>query len=127
MYHILNENFFSVQTNDMAYFCGLIGSDGCIYTPKNNKKADILSITLQQQDKYILEILTNKLQTNKPISEYIKNNKNYCNLQISNQKICDNLRALGLNNRKTYGNTIANINNIFMFDLIRGYIDEMEQ
>jgi hypothetical protein len=122
IYHILNENFFSVQTNDMAYFCGLIGSDGCIYTSQDTR-SDILSITLQQQDKYILTVFTEKLQTNKPIQESIRNNKVYCNLQISSQQICDDLRKIGLDNNKTYKNTIANIDKIFMFDLIRGYID----
>lgn len=121
-YHILNEKFFSVQTNDMAYFCGLIGSDGCIYTSQDTR-SDILSITLQQQDKYILTVFTEKLQTNKPIKESTRNNKVYCNLQISSQQICDDLRKTGLDNNKTYNNTIANIDNIFMFDLIRGYID----
>jgi hypothetical protein len=122
IYHILNEDFFSIQTNDMAYFCGLIGSDGCVYTSKDTR-SDILSIILQQQDKYILTVLAEKLQTNKPIKESTHNNRVYCSLQISSQKICDDLKALGLNNRKTYGNTIANVNNRFMFDLIRGYID----
>lgn len=124
IYNMYNEDFFSTQSRDMAYFCGLISSDGCIYTSKDTR-SDIVSITLQENDGYILQKLLDKLESDKPVLcvRYKKTEKYYSHLQISSQKICDNLNKLGINNRKTYGNSIAKIDDKYMFDFIRGYID----
>jgi hypothetical protein len=78
---------------------------------------------IQQRDIRILNVLKDRLKTTKPIINTIKNGRAYSSLQISSQKICDDLKNLGLNNRKTYNNTIANIEDAYMFDFIRGYID----
>lgn len=124
IYNMYNEDFFSTQSRDMAYFCGLISSDGCIYTSKDTR-SDMVSITLQKNDEYILQKLLDKLKSDKPILhvKYKKTGRCYSNLEISSQKICDNFKKLGINNRKTYGNSIAKIDDKYMFDFIRGYID----
>ena len=84
----------------------------------------MLTITLQKNDYKILEVLSKELGTNKPIIfRENKEGRKYSSIQISSNIICNDLRNLGLGNNKTYGNSIANIDGKYMFDLIRGYID----
>ena len=121
VYHILNENYFeNIDSQDKAYFLGLIGADGCLYKPKENyTKQNILRISIHRQDVQILNLLKEYLQTNKPII-YIGN---CAALEISSNKIVEDIEKLGLSVRKTYGNSIATVPKHFMPALIRGYFD----
>lgn len=121
VYTIKNENIFKTIDNESAYLLGFIGADGCLYKyPDGDKRQDVLSIIIQRQDRKILELFQEKIQTNKPISE--SKNK-YVSLQISSNIISEDLRNLNISYRKTYENTIANIPNEYMPHLIRGYFD----
>lgn len=64
--------------------------------------------------------MQNELQTNKPL--YYSDN-NMVALEISSNKIFSDLENFGLSTRKTYDNTIADINEDFMESLVRGYFD----
>lgn len=122
-YHLTNEDYFKTINHNSAYWLGFIGADGCIGTTKDNRQ-DMLTIRLQKNDYKILEVLSKELGTNKPITfEKRKEGHVYSSIQISSNVICNDLRNLGLGNNKTYDNSIANIEDKYMFDLIRGYID----
>lgn len=118
-YHILNEDVFKNIDNESAYLLGFIGSDGCLYKYKDDNRQDILSISIQKEDKKILELFRDKLKTNKPIHE----TKDYVSLQISSNIISEDLQQLGLTYKKTYSNCIANIPEKYMPAFIRGYMD----
>lgn len=115
------KNYFEkIDTSDKAYFLGFIGSDGCIYTPKIKNKQKIIKITIQKEDIKILHLFNSVLESNKPISE--SKNK-YVSLEISSDKLANDLHKLGLDSNKTYNNTIAIVDNEYMPHLIRGYFD----
>lgn len=118
--YYLDEQYFSrIDSPDKAYFLGFIGSDGCIFYPKQKNKQNIVRITIQKGDIKVLELFKKVLNTDKPIYE----DELYCSFEISSNKICEDLFNMGLEKRKTYGNTIAKISDDFMPHLIRGYFD----
>lgn len=120
VYSLLNEDYFEkINSQDKAYFLGFIGADGCLYSPKEDKKQKILRIEIHKQDIEILEIFKEYLQTDKPICH----TGDYVGLEISSDKIYQDIEKLGLSDRKTYGNTIANVPECYMPALIRGYFD----
>ena len=64
----LKEDFFStIDTEEKAYFLGLILTDGCIYT-KSDTCESLVALTLKDTDKYILEKFKNLLHSNKEIT-----------------------------------------------------------
>ena len=63
----LDEHYFeNIDNEEKAYFLGLIISDGCIYS-KNNR-SQMVAITLQDCDKYILERFVKCIKSNKNIT-----------------------------------------------------------
>ena len=91
-----NENYFdNIDTQNKAYFLGLLYSDGC-----NDKKYNRITLTLEKSDGYILEKLRQDIESNKPLS----NNKNTCykntkpsqSLILKGEYICNKLEELGV-------------------------------
>lgn len=65
-YHF-NEHYFDIIDNEhKAYWCGFLAADGYIIQHKNGWQ-DQFGLTLQSQDKYMLEQLNNDLEGNHPI------------------------------------------------------------
>ena len=63
-----NEHYFdTIDDQNKAYFLGLLYSDGY-----HNVKQNVLSITLQEEDKHILEQLNALLENNRPL-KFINN------------------------------------------------------
>ena len=123
-YYLNNPNYFeNINTEEKAYFLGFIAADGCIYDPKDSRQT-IIRIGISKTDKEILEKFQKELGTNKPITEIVRNNKEYSSLEISSQIIGDDLKELGLTPRKTYKKTWVELDNIFLQNaFIRGYFD----
>jgi transposase len=121
-YYLLNENYFEkIDSHNKAYYLGFIGADGCCYKPSDKyNKQNIIRINIHKKDIDILKKLQNELQTNKPL---YYSDSNMVALEISSNKIFSDLENLGLSTRKTYDNTIADINEDFMESLVRGYFD----
>ena len=116
-YHYNEHYFENIDSYDKAYFLGFIGSDGCIFYPKDTRQS-IVKICIQKQDIKILELFKDKLNSDKPI--YVGD---YATFEISSDIIANDLHNLGLSSRKTYDNCIANIDDEFMPHLLRGYFD----
>lgn len=124
VYSLRNEEYFEViDSQDKAYFLGFIGADGCLYKTKDDNKKNILSINIQKTDEKILLLLKQFLGTDKPIFEYTNSKNTYVSLEISSDKIYNDIEKTGLSQRKTYGNTIADVPEKYMPSLIRGYFD----
>ena len=124
IYYLNNQNYFeNIDTPQKAYFLGFIATDGCIHKPKQEKQ-DILRICIQENDKEILELFKKELDTNQPIKlEKRTATKHYVSLEISSQKIVDDIRALGIDYAKTYKCVIPNISKELFPHFIRGYFD----
>lgn len=96
----LDQSFFDcVDTEEKAYFLGLLYADGCNYTPNN-----LVYVSLQEEDKNILIRLNEIIKSNRPLGYLLKekdNRKNsYC-LYINNKRISENLTKLGCVKNKT--------------------------
>lgn len=97
--------FEKVNSENEAYFLGLITSDGNL-TTANNGNTHVVQINLQENDKIVLEIFANDIiqgGKSKPLSYLIKkeNGKNQYKLSINNKQIYYNLQNLGLMERKS--------------------------
>lgn len=91
----IDEAFFdAINTEEKAYFLGLLYADGCNAT---NRNAVILS--LKEDDKDILEKLNSLLQPKKPLG-HTKSGRT--TLLISNKHISQRLIELGCHRAKTY-------------------------
>lgn len=94
-YPVKEDYFDKIDTEDKAYFLGLLYADGC-----NNESRNAISIGLQEKDRYILEIFKEKIGLNKPLSfrDRKKEKITYQNeykLNIINRKLSKRLSELG--------------------------------
>ena len=120
-----NINYFEkIDTNDKAYFLGLLYADGC-----NHIKENRVELGLIEEDDYIIKYLSN-IFFNEDASIYIKskdpkraNERPMKRLYLTNKKISNDLFNLGLLNNKTKILTFPNIDNEYKFAFIRGYFD----
>jgi len=100
-YKIDDTYFDEINTEEKAYFLGLIYADGCNYTPRNS-----VSIGLQEDDMHILLRFNQELKSNKPL--YFKDNKsknpnwqNTYTCDIYSERISKRLIELGIPQAKS--------------------------
>jgi len=117
----LDEHYFeNIDTEEKAYFLGLILADGCI-TKKNS-----LIISLQEEDKHILDKFIFKLKYGGKLRKIIPKNKNHkiqYSLSIGSKKIARDLMNLGIVPNKSLIVEFPNINNELLPHFIRGNFD----
>lgn len=116
----INENYFDIQNNHMAYVLGMIASDGTI--SKNN----MITIELQQDDYEILQNIQLDMQLEREIKFYetARGYKN-CKLYFYSRYIKDKLAEYGIVNNKTYSDKFVfpKLQQEFIPHYIRGYFD----
>ena len=117
----VDDNFFDVLNKNNCYILGLIASDGNIA-----KKRNTIKLTLNSEDRYLLELIKEKMNIERKIVDDIIQNKYYSStLSFSSEKIKNRLKDFGIIPNKTYTNTISMSNipdNLKKF-FILGYID----
>jgi hypothetical protein len=127
----INFDFFKeIRTETQAYFLGLFCSDGC-----NHVKDNVAEITLNVNDKLILETLSKFIFVNKRPLIKIKP-KTYDNkkgrvfhvkegrrLSICSKEVCDLLLKLGIGERKTWSLKFPGIPDNLIKHFVRGYFD----
>lgn len=69
--YTLNDDFFKVQSHNMAYILGLIASDGNVA-----KKENGIFIELEKQDEYLLQEIAKLTNNNRPLKEYLHKHEN---------------------------------------------------
>lgn len=124
----LNENFFDeIDTEEKAYFLGLLYADGC-----NIAHANVIKIALQVDDKYIVEKLRDLIFLEyRPlhcIREKIRKNgihqKEMWELTITNKHMSNVLNNHGMMERKTFTVTFPKwLSKNLIPHFIRGYND----
>ncbi|MGG3987306.1 LAGLIDADG family homing endonuclease [Bacillus smithii] len=125
----LNEDYFKKWSSNMAYILGVIASDGCIKTNeyKNGsmiKKKYELVISLKDSDKELLEKIKKEIEYKGNIYCYKSNyNTKYCTLRISSKKIINDLKNIGIHERKSLNLKMPCIPKEYELDFIRGYFD----
>ncbi|MDT4368421.1 LAGLIDADG family homing endonuclease [Blautia faecis] len=121
--YTLNEHYFDeIDNQEKAYIIGLLMADGCVH--KNT-----ISISLQEDDKYILEKINSLLGSNRPIKPINMKKKkitykNQYKLSIVNKYMANQLRNLGIVNQKSLKLEYPEwVSNNLLPHLIRGYLD----
>lgn len=119
----VNQNYFEkIDSEDKAYFLGLLYADGC-----NNKEGFILS--LQERDGKILEILKEKIKYSGPIKFRKKAKEGWQNqlsISVYGVKISKDLNKLGCGPKKSLildFPTENQVPNYLMNHFIRGCFD----
>ncbi len=94
----LNENYFeTIDNENKAYFLGLIYSDGCVYKTT-------LRISLQEDDEYVLYKFLEDIESECKLYEIKKRKKTHKNqklMTVSNVKMIDDLKKLGVTTKKS--------------------------
>lgn len=114
--YTFNEYYFdNIDTNNKAYLLGFLYADGCIN--KNN----VISFTIHQKDKEILEMYIKELQATNKI-DYIKE-KQHVRISFCSKHMCDTLIKMGCGHNKTKSLSFPNIKDEYKYDFIRGFMD----
>jgi len=99
--YTLNEHYFEkIDSEDKAYFLGLIYADGNI-NPDNST----IRLRLQERDKYILEKLNEKCNSNRPLrlnKFKAENWQNSSDLSLSSVKMFNDIQDKGCFINKTF-------------------------
>lgn len=115
----INEHVFDdIDSDEKAYLIGFIAADGGI-----SEKQFKLTISISKKDEEILYFFKTILETDKPIESYNKHGFDYATLSITNKHLVECLMKIGLRERKTWKNTIVNIDKKYLKGFIRGYFD----
>lgn len=123
----LDENYFDkIDTPNKAYILGLLYADGSNCISKGT-----VSISLQEEDKKLLEDIREEVHSDKPL-EYLdyskKNNfgytyKNQYRLLLFSHHICEQLDKIGMIPNKSLKLEVPNLDECLYSHFIRGYFD----
>lgn len=124
---LLKENYFSViDTEEKAYFLGLILTDGSIIKDRQEKRQDSISLELIETDVEILNKFREEICSN--ASLYYNKRKNRNNgtytLSFRSNQISNDLSKYGIVPNKTYVmKHLPRLSEELMIPFIRGIID----
>lgn len=118
----INHNYFQNQTNNMAYWIGILASDGSV-----NKKENQIYIELKREDRELLEKLNVDIQNERPVKDYeTSNGYENSKLYFYSKQIKEDLKQYHIIPNKTYDLNYSfpeKINKEFLFDYVRGLFD----
>jgi len=105
----------------MAYVLGFFAADGYITVNKRGGQFWCIDIG----DKKLIEEIKLIIQAEHKISVRRRHKENYASyrLQIGSGEMCDDLRSLGYNIRKTKSLVVPNIPKKYFSNFVRGYFD----
>lgn len=115
------ENYFeTVDTQNKAYWIGLLAADGNVHKQERQGQTKI-SITLQREDAQLLQNFAIDINTEKPI--YYR--EHYATFAITSDKMASDLSQYGIVPKKTYHMTFPSqtISDELMPHYLRGYFD----
>jgi hypothetical protein len=113
-YEIDDHYFTIIDSEDKAYFLGLMFADGY-----NNEIKGEAKITLQTGDTEILNIFREKLKTDKPL----RLDRKYHKLALENKQISKDLAKHGCVQAKTFKLKFPKLRENLVRHFIRGYFD----
>lgn len=122
--YITNINFFKlIDSQEKAYFLGLLYADGNNYIRRNHSYE--VSIKLKSQDKLILEKFRDYICPSLKLKELIdkKTNNKHVLLKINSKELSNQLTNLGCIPNKSLKLTFPIINEYLIHHFIRGYFD----
>lgn len=128
VYSYREDYFEKIDTPEKAYWLGFIASDGCLYRREGHQ--GMIALSVNEKDIEILNNFKEELATVKPISisaDKRRPTTKMASLQITGDKIFNDVLSLGLGIRKTFDmeldKVFENVPEKFIFDFILGYFD----
>ena len=116
-----NENYFEViDSEDKAYFLGLIYADGCLINDSKNFRYRLV-LKLHTKDKHILEEFINCIRGE--MSVWTHGQRDMCEIGFSGKKIISDLESIGLIQNKTFSLNYPKIEEGLERHFLRGYFD----
>lgn len=118
----INENYFSsIDTEEKAYFLGLMYTDGSV---RKNGATKQIRISLQLKDEHILRTFLKELNSDVALLYDKRPGKEAVGFEICNEKLFDDLYALGVIPNKTYlSNSFPKVSEEFKIPFLRGLFD----
>jgi len=110
----IDEDFFKRWSPDMAYVLGLVITDGTI----NGNQ-----VVLAQKERQILEKVVRAMGSDYPVRERSNGEGNIYTLTISRKTIVEDLRKLGVDERKSLIIRMPKIPEQYLGHFLRGVID----
>lgn len=115
------ENYFStIDTEHKAYFLGLIIADGNVFITSSGNRQASISITLDEEDKYILEEFKRDLKINTSVAS---DGRGCYQIAVRSNKIAKDLSKYGVVPNKSLITYLPTVDKEFMPHLIRGIMD----
>ncbi len=119
----VNHNYFNHQSHDMAYWLGILGSDGTVSKNKN-----MVAIELQRKDKELLVKLNTSINNEREVKDYFNNSKQTENskLYFYSYDIKQQLKIYNIIPNKTYDSNYdfpTKLKSDYYIDYIRGLFD----
>lgn len=116
----LNEEYFNIESSNMAYILGFIAADGSV-----REKTNEVKITLSSIDKELLEKIRKELNSGRPLREYEDNNGySKVDLGFTSPVIKQKLKEYGIIPNKTLLlKPPYKLEEKYIPDYIRGYFD----
>lgn len=123
----LDETYFeNIDTPNKAYILGFLYADG-----SNNKSKQTVSMSLQEEDKYILERMQKEVKSEKELEfiDYTDKHdlgytyKNQYRLLFFSKRISESLESIGMVPNKSLVLEFPDIDSKFYPHFIRGYFD----
>jgi len=116
-----DEKYFeNIDSEDKAYFLGLIYSDGCLINDYKNFRYRLV-LKLHKKDKHILEDFIKCICGE--MSVWNHGQRDMCEVGFSGKKIINDLESIGLIQNKTFNLKYPKIEEGLERHFIRGYFD----
>jgi len=117
----VNKDFFKTWTHEMAYVLGFFAADGYITVNKRGGHFWCIQIC----DKELLEQIKKCVGSEHKISIRTRkgNESDIFRLQIGSKEMCNDLRKLGMRERKTKSLSVPSVPDEYFSDFVRGYFD----
>ena len=118
-----HDYFHNIDTPSKAYFLGWMITDGSVVVSKTrDNRSPVISLELQDGDRYIIEKFANELGASKDI---VRNNekRGHSYMRFSSKEMAEDLATYGVVPNKTWITYLPILDSELMPHLIRGIFD----